>query len=185
MAHSTPQHLTRLPSRRHRISVLVILVSVRNSAMMSIRTSHRHNSHKISRRDSDAESSASACSSLADECDEDVDHRIYPNWCSYRSIIQRHGFRLDTCRDVKKIYQQYWEALMSRGCRISKDLPGYLRACSARNDDELCPDMGLVCIHTITWDVCDSDVALVARKLVSRDTLCRRDTGRHQSRTPA
>ncbi|EPT06171.1 hypothetical protein FOMPIDRAFT_42104 [Fomitopsis schrenkii] len=111
--------------------------------MLSTQASYRHNVYKISRRDSDAESSASTCSSPTDEYDEDVNHRIYPKWCSYRHIIQRHGFRLDTCRDVKRVYQQYWESLASRGCQISKDLPGYLRACDGQSEDDLCPDMGL------------------------------------------
>ncbi|KZT67740.1 hypothetical protein DAEQUDRAFT_745989 [Daedalea quercina L-15889] len=97
----------------------------------------------LSPHDADAESSASTCCMQSDEDDEDVNHRVYPNWCSYRHTILRRGFRLDTCRDVKQLYQRYWEALASQGCSISKDSPGYLRACNGKSDDELCPDIGL------------------------------------------
>lgn len=49
---------------------------------------------------SDSEcSTASSESSFDDE--DDVNIRVYPDWCRYRHIIERRGFRLDTRRDVK------------------------------------------------------------------------------------
>lgn len=78
-----------------------------------------------------------------------------PDWCSYRHLIERRGFRLDTCRDVKLWYQHYWQSLIAAGQNISsqsisKDYPGYRRACIARDENELCKDAGLVsCSHVV------------------------------------
>ncbi|KAI0079924.1 hypothetical protein K474DRAFT_1591059 [Panus rudis PR-1116 ss-1] len=93
--------------------------------------------------DSDNESLTSASSSSSDYDDDDVNIRMVPNWCAYRRIIESHGFRLDTCRDVKLWYHQYWDTMRSQGCTVSKDLPGYARACSADDDSALCKDAGL------------------------------------------
>ncbi|KAH9926200.1 kinase-like domain-containing protein [Fomitopsis serialis] len=106
--------------------------------------SSRSSSLPATRKHSFGEARARSSTPPSDEDDEDdVNHRIRPNWCGYRHIFQCRGFRLDTCRDVKQLYQRYWESLTSQGCNVSKDLPGYLRACSGRSDDELCPDVGL------------------------------------------
>lgn len=66
-----------------------------------------------------------------------------PTWNNYRNILQRRGFRLDTCRDVKQFYLRYWENLVSQGHDIPKDWPGYIRACNGKDDDDLCKDAGL------------------------------------------
>lgn len=92
--------------------------------------------------ESDSESDSSTCSSSSDD-EDSLNTRIIPNWCSYRHIIQRRGFRLDTCRDVKQFYQRYWEGLLAQGCDVSRDLPGYLRACNGQDDNDLCKDIGL------------------------------------------
>ncbi|KZT09443.1 uncharacterized protein LAESUDRAFT_741744 [Laetiporus sulphureus 93-53] len=95
---------------------------------------------KVSSGESDSESIASATSSVDEE---DVNTRLAPNWCHYRHIIGRRGFRLDTCSDVKQFYQRYWEGLVAQGCDVPRDWPGYLRACNGGGDDELCKDVGL------------------------------------------
>lgn len=93
--------------------------------------------------ESDSESDVSTCSASSTDEDE-VNVRISPNWCSYRDLIQRRGFRLDTCKDVKQFYQRYWEGIVSKDCNILKEYPGYLRACNSNDDNELCKDAGLV-----------------------------------------
>lgn len=67
-----------------------------------------------------------------------------PYWCAYRSIIEARGFRLDTYRDVKQWYHDYWAAQASEGRTVSQDLPGYLRACRGKDENDLCRDAGLV-----------------------------------------
>ncbi|KAM5531210.1 hypothetical protein V8D89_015128 [Ganoderma adspersum] len=91
--------------------------------------------------DPDSDDESSSCRSSIDE--EAANTRVSPNWCSYRCIIASRGFRLDTCKDVKEWYHQYWETQASEGRTVSKDLPGYLRACRGQDEDELCRDAGL------------------------------------------
>ncbi|CAL1704456.1 unnamed protein product [Somion occarium] len=99
---------------------------------------------RSSSSDSDSESQLSDCSSSSSCGDEDeFNKRIAPNWCAHRLIIERCGFRLDTRRDVKLWYQHYWESLISQGYTVTKDLPGYTRACNGSDDNELCKDAGL------------------------------------------
>ena len=86
--------------------------------------------------------SPSSSTSSLDE--DDVNSRVAPNWCAYRHLLERRGVRLDTCRDVKQWYQDYWESLVRQGHRVTKDLPGYARACSMPDENELCKDVGLV-----------------------------------------
>ena len=95
--------------------------------------------------ESDDDSVLSPISSGDEYDDEDVNARRAPNWCAYRHVIERRGFRLDTCRDVKQWYQKYWEGLQARGLDVPRDLPGYTRACSIKDENELCKDAGLVC----------------------------------------
>ncbi|KAH9842617.1 kinase-like domain-containing protein [Rhodofomes roseus] len=112
--------------------------------LSSFRSSYQSMTRKRTRDQQSVASRLSSCSTSSGEDEEDdVNHRVYPNWCGHRHIIQRRGFRLDTCRDVKQLYQRYWESLASQGRCAPNDLPGYLRACSGRSDDELCPDVGL------------------------------------------
>ena len=94
--------------------------------------------------ESDDESLLSSATSTSTLDDDDVNVRIAPNWCAYRHTIERRGFRLDTCRDVKQWYQTYWEGLRAEGHSVTHDLPGYTRACSIGDENELCKDAGLV-----------------------------------------
>lgn len=86
----------------------------------------------------------SPSSSVSSFDEDDVNVRMAPNWCAYRHLLDRRGVRLDTCRDVKQWYQDYWESLLSQGYNVCKDLPGYARACSIPDENELCKDAGLV-----------------------------------------
>ena len=70
--------------------------------------------------------------------------RVSPNWYSYKCVIASRGFRLDTCKDVKEWYHRYWAHQASEGRTVTKNLPGYLRACCSQDEDELCRDAGLV-----------------------------------------
>ncbi|KAH9901019.1 kinase-like domain-containing protein [Cubamyces lactineus] len=93
---------------------------------------------------SSSDDSPSSSSTSQSSLDEDaVNLRVTPYWCAYRSIIQCRGFRLDTCKDVKQWYHEYWRSLGSQGKPVSKDLPGYLRACHGQDENELCRDDGL------------------------------------------
>lgn len=91
--------------------------------------------------DSDSLLSGSSCSSVDDD---EVNIRVSPNWCNYRRLIESRGFRLDTFRDVKQFYQHYWDTQRAKGHYVTKDCPGYIRACSGLDEDELCKDAGLV-----------------------------------------
>lgn len=94
--------------------------------------------------DDDLLLSPSSSTSSLDIDEDDVNVRMAPNWCAYRHALERRGVRLDTCRDVKQWYQDYWESLVSQGHHVSRDLPGYARACSIPDENELCKDAGLV-----------------------------------------
>lgn len=96
--------------------------------------------------ESDDESLLSPASSTSSFDEDDVNVRVAPNWCAYRHLIERRGTRLDTCADVKRWYQDYWENMTSQGYKVSKDLPGYARACSLSDENELCKDAGLVSV---------------------------------------
>ncbi|KAI0341553.1 kinase-like protein [Trametopsis cervina] len=91
--------------------------------------------------DNDAPPSPASSTSSLDE--DDVNVRMAPHWYSYRQLLERRGVRLDTCRDVKQWYQDYWAALSSQGHKVTKDLPGYARACSMPDENALCKDAGL------------------------------------------
>ena len=94
--------------------------------------------------ESDDDSLLSPTSSASSFDEDDVNVRVAPNWCAYRHFIESRGTRLDTCADVKRWYQEYWENLSSQGFKVTKDLPGYTRACSYSDENELCKDAGLV-----------------------------------------
>ena len=99
--------------------------------------------------DSDDASSSSGSRPSVDYDEEEINARISPYWCSYRALIESHGFRLDTCKDVKQWYHEYWAAQASEGRAVTRDLPGYIRACRSPDEDELCQDAGLVsCPHS-------------------------------------
>lgn len=44
---------------------------------------------------------------------------------------------------MKQWYQKYWEGMRAHGCDVTRDLPGYARACSIKDENELCKDAGL------------------------------------------
>ncbi|PCH38059.1 kinase-like protein [Wolfiporia cocos MD-104 SS10] len=105
---------------------------------------HKQAIRRASPEDSDSDSTATSSSSDSSFDEDAVNARLSPNWCCYRAIIGKWGFRLDTCRDVKRFYQRYWDGLVAQGCTISEsDWPGYLRACNGGGDDDLCKDAGL------------------------------------------
>ena len=87
---------------------------------------------------------SSSCASESSVDEDAVNSRISPNWCSYKDVIACRGFRLDTCKDVKDWYHRYWASQVSEGRTVTKDLPGYLRACRSQDENELCRDAGLV-----------------------------------------
>lgn len=104
--------------------------------------------------ESDDESLLSSASSTASLDDDDVNSRKAPNWCAYRHLLDRRGYRLDTCRDVKQWYQKYWEGMLAQGYDVTRDLPGYTRACSIKDENELCKDAGLVspcCLTSVLY----------------------------------
>ena len=106
-------------------------------------------------RQSSSSSSSSDCrmsdcssSSSASSVDEDeINTRVYPCWQEYRGLILRYGYRLDTYRDVKEFYENYWKSRRV-DTRETLKCKGYLRACagSRSNEDALCRDAGLVSI---------------------------------------
>lgn len=88
--------------------------------------------------DSDTASDSSSTSSVEDE--DEVNARCTPNWDFHRSTLLRHGFHLDTVKDVKQFYERYW-----RSSGLNKQpVAEYSRACSSDDEDALCKDPGLV-----------------------------------------
>ena len=104
--------------------------------------------------ESDDESVLSPASSTTSFDEDDVNTKVAPNWCAYRLVIERRGTRLDTCADVKRWYQDYWASLSSQGYKVTKDLPGYARACSIGDENELCKDAGLVSVLPLQHASC-------------------------------
>jgi hypothetical protein len=85
--------------------------------------------------------SRSSCSST----DEDeVNRRVSPDWSKYRGLLESHGFRLDTFRDVKDFYHDYAQKVGLRLDDLRKLMAGYSRACESEDDNALCKDAGLV-----------------------------------------
>ncbi|KAF9780483.1 hypothetical protein BJ322DRAFT_295661 [Thelephora terrestris] len=91
--------------------------------------------------------SPSTSASYDDDSDEDEDeeernHRVAPCWQSYRQLFESHGYHLDTCKDVRQFYINYWEAR-----NVQHSLETYAGYRSARREDrdenELCRDEGL------------------------------------------
>ncbi|KAI0636880.1 kinase-like domain-containing protein [Trametes polyzona] len=106
--------------------------------------SRRRSSQSSSGSSSSDYSSSSSSSTSQSSVDEDsANARVTPYWCAYRCLIQSRGFRLDTFKDVKDWYHEYWASLGSQGHTVSKDLPGYIRACRGEDENELCRDDGL------------------------------------------
>ncbi|KAI0748214.1 kinase-like domain-containing protein [Daedaleopsis nitida] len=104
------------------------------------RQQSHHSTASSSHYESDDDGSCTSDSSVDEEY---VNRRLAPNWCSYRTLVETRGFRLDTCKDVKQWYQDYWARQVSEGRIVTKDLPGYLRACRFQDENELCRDDGL------------------------------------------
>ncbi|EIN07341.1 hypothetical protein PUNSTDRAFT_71694 [Punctularia strigosozonata HHB-11173 SS5] len=75
-----------------------------------------------------------------DDDDEAYNLRICPCWDTYRRTLERRGFLLDTCRDVKDYYEQHCSA--SDPDASLHSVPGYQRACIGK-DNALCRDAGL------------------------------------------
>ncbi|KAI0780837.1 kinase-like domain-containing protein [Trametes elegans] len=104
---------------------------------------HRRASHSSSESSSSDDASTSSSTSQSSLDEDAVNMRVTPYWCAYRSVIESRGFRLDTIKDVKEWYHDYWAGLRSQGHSVSKDLPGYIRACRGQDENELCRDDGL------------------------------------------
>ncbi|EJF65942.1 kinase-like domain-containing protein [Dichomitus squalens] len=98
--------------------------------------------HRLSFSDDECDDSSS-CASESSIDEDAVNIRVSPNWCAYKDMIASRGFRLDTCKDVKDWYHQYWASQASEGRTVTKDLPGYIRACRSQDENELCRDAGL------------------------------------------
>ena len=62
----------------------------------------------------------SPASSTSSFDEEDVNVRMAPNWCTYRHLLEIRGVRLDTCRDVKQWYQDYWDRQLSQGYHVTE-----------------------------------------------------------------
>jgi len=80
-------------------------------------------------------------SSSVDE--EDFNGRVYPDWQHYRPLMTHRGYRLDTVRDVRLYYEQYWASLAQQPsqAKFRSTCKGYPR--SEEADDDLCRDRGL------------------------------------------
>ncbi|TFK76410.1 hypothetical protein BDN72DRAFT_830985 [Pluteus cervinus] len=75
--------------------------------------------------------------------DDEANCRVTPYWQKFRGLLKTRGFRLDTVRDVKEYYKRHSE----RGSLDSvcpEQFPGFRRACQHSDDDDLCPDAGLL-----------------------------------------
>jgi hypothetical protein len=91
------------------------------------------------------EAPASPCSSVATD-DDDLDFRVSPEWCRYRALIEGHGYRLETVRDVRAFYQylaaQQSQELPAKYVSVNQAWSGHPSDSEADND--LCKDRGLV-----------------------------------------
>ena len=108
--------------------------------------SHVDSWYSTSSFDSFQDDSISECSDCSLDDDDTLNTKITPCWLKYRCLIETHGYRLDTYRDVREFYEHYWERIRSKG-ECDYDYvhcgEGYLRACNGF-DDDLCKDAGLV-----------------------------------------
>ncbi|KAG6832134.1 hypothetical protein H0H87_002446 [Tephrocybe sp. NHM501043] len=83
---------------------------------------------------------ASPSSSDSSFDEDEVNRRIAPHWASYKHTLGIRGFRLETVRDVKEFYANF---LQHQGTDLVTSHSGYLRVCQSRDDDAICPDVGL------------------------------------------
>ncbi|KAH8116975.1 kinase-like protein [Phellopilus nigrolimitatus] len=83
--------------------------------------------------------STSSASSLDED---DLNVRVTPCWDSYKMLFERHGFRLDTSRDVKQYYERIWKGSIPDTPENVCHKEGYARACRG-SSDALCKDAGL------------------------------------------
>jgi len=94
-------------------------------------------------------------SSSVDE--EEYNSRVKPDWAHYKSLLLKHGYRLDTAGDVRAYYEQYWATHSNAGLSKSRStiLPckGYPR--SDQPADELCKDRGLVSLFLLNISLFD------------------------------
>lgn len=152
-------------------------------APQSLPRSRRRTSQSSSGSSGSDYTSSSSSTSSQSSLDEDaVNMRVTPYWCAYRCVIESRGFRLDTYKDVKAWYHEYWASLGSQGHTVSKDLPGYIRACRGKDENELCRDDGLVCVLSSTFYVGCAMLTVIAGTSVSRDAMFHGCEGRHQGR---
>ena len=110
--------------------------------------------------DADFESTPPSPSSTQSSVDEDeVNCRVIPYWSKYRDILQTRGFRLDTFRDVKEFYHRYSEG-QTRNPLLPNHVLSRSRMCGD-DDDNLCPDAGLVCHGTALRITNDSQFKII------------------------
>lgn len=125
---------------------------------------------------SDSASESSSNSSFEDE--DEVNARCCPNWDLHRGPLLRHGFHLDTVKDVKQFYERYWS---SSGMK-TQPVAEYSRACSSDDEDALCKDPGLVSTPSSPF-FCNTPMscATLARQPLSRTSSVGRDEDRSES----
>lgn len=75
--------------------------------------------------------------------------KLAPCWSHYQSLLEQHGFRLETARDVKAWYQEACQGTTAD----YRTMPGYIRACAVVDETILYKDTSLVsCLETSVWD---------------------------------
>ena len=91
------------------------------------------------------EAPVSPCSSVVTD-DENLDSRVFPEWSSYRTVIECRGYRLDTVRDVRAFYDhsvaRNCQELPSKGFISLQPWMGY--PSNDEDENNLCKDRGLV-----------------------------------------
>lgn len=102
------------------------------------------------------ESDSSSSSSSDEEDDDELQVRLIPCWNYYRSLLEKHGFRLETVRDVRAFYDQLCQQ-KNIDCHA---FPGYIRTRGATDDNEILRDAGLVRIVHSFWCFCVSNLLL-------------------------
>jgi hypothetical protein len=75
--------------------------------------------------------------------EEDVNRRVKPYWPKHRALFQAQGFELDTVRDARAYYRRFEK---SSADFLFHDSISSILCCEegSPNDDDLCPDAGLV-----------------------------------------
>ena len=89
----------------------------------------------------DVPPSPSSCSDSSVDEDE-MNCRMKPFWPKYQATFKRRGFKLDTLKDVKMLYNQRSQDTPN-DCFVSQK--DFHQDTIQDDDDSLCPDAGLVC----------------------------------------